>query len=130
MRVLIRNWFSGLTVILATILLIATPGNFKAVAESEGSDSNDRAQTIVVELNDDYFNPKNITIPNGTKTTLLLKNKGSKPHTFTVKMLNIDVELQPGKETSIAVQPKQANTYDLTCKYHFNVGMVGKVIVK
>lgn len=130
MRVLIRNWLSGLIVILATIVLIATPGKFKAFAESEVSDVNGRAQTIVVELNDDYFNPKNITIPNGTKTTLLLKNKGSKPHTFTVKMLNIDVELQPGKETSIAVQPKQANTYDLTCKYHFNIGMVGKVIVK
>ncbi|MFD4707587.1 cupredoxin domain-containing protein [Gottfriedia sp. NPDC058432] len=130
MRVLRRNWLSGLIVILATIVLIATPGNFKAFAESEVSDANDRVQTIVVELNDDYFNPKNITIPNGTKTTLLLKNKGSKSHTFTVKMLNIDVELQPGKETSIGVQPKQANTYDLTCKYHFNVGMVGKVIVK
>jgi plastocyanin len=127
---LIKNWLSGLIVFLATIALMATPGNFKAFAESEVSDANDRAQTIVVELNDDYFNPKNITIPNGTKTTLLLKNKGSKPHTFTVKMLNIDEEVQPRSEKTISVLPKQANTYDLTCKYHFNVGMVGKVIVK
>lgn len=128
MRVLIKNWLSRL-IVFATILLFAIPVNIKAFAESQISQSEQRAQ-ILVELNDDYFNPKTITIPNGAKTTLLLKNKGSKPHTFTVKMLNIDVEVQPGKETAINVEPKQANTYDLTCKYHFNVGMVGKVIVK
>ncbi|XZF77907.1 cupredoxin domain-containing protein [Bacillus sp. AL-1R] len=113
-----------------TLVTFAIPANFIAHAESEVSDTTNRAQTIVVELNDDYFNPKNITIPKGTKTTLLLKNKGSKPHTFTVKMLNIDVEVQPKTEKTISVLANQANTYDLTCKYHFNVGMVGKVIVK
>ncbi|PGS48854.1 cupredoxin domain-containing protein [Bacillus sp. AFS041924] len=112
------------------VLLIATPSSNLVFAESAVSQADDRESSIVVELNDDYFNPKNIVIPNGTKSTLVLKNKGSKPHTFTVKMLNIDVEVQPGKETTISVEPKQANTYDLICKYHFNVGMVGKVIVK
>ena len=34
--------------------------------------------TIEVELNDDYFNPKVITIPYGRMTTLILKNKGTK----------------------------------------------------
>ena len=127
---IIRRWLTGVILFLTAVLLIATPGSNLVFAESGTSQADDRAPSIVVELNDDYFNPKNITIPNGTKSTLVLKNKGSKPHTFTVKMLNIDVEVQPGKETTITLDPKQANTYDLTCKYHFNVGMVGKVIVK
>nr|WP_176545196.1 cupredoxin domain-containing protein [Bacillus sp. AFS041924] len=127
---ILRSWLTGVILFLMVVLLIATPSSNLVFAESAVSQADDRESSIVVELNDDYFNPKNIVIPNGTKSTLVLKNKGSKPHTFTVKMLNIDVEVQPGKETTISVEPKQANTYDLICKYHFNVGMVGKVIVK
>ena len=87
-------------------------------------------KAIEVELNDDYFNPKDITIPNGKTTTLILKNKGSKKHTFTVEKLGIDTEVQPGKEKTITVKPKKTGTYDLICRYHFQEGMVGKVIVK
>jgi len=77
-----------------------------------------------------YFNPKEITIPNGRTTTLILKNKGKKKHTFTVEKLRVDIEVQPGKESTITVQPKETGTYDLICRYHFQGGMVGKVIVK
>ena len=85
---------------------------------------------IEVELNDDYFNPKDITIPNGKTTTLILKNKGTKKHTFTVEKLGIDTEVQAGTEKTITVKPTETGTYDLICRYHFQEGMVGKVIVK
>ncbi|PEJ59184.1 cytochrome B [Bacillus sp. AFS002410] len=125
-----KKWLTVLLISFAPFLLMAKPSNIKIFAESAVTQIDNRAPVMVVELDDNYFNPKNITIPNGTKSTLLLRNKGVNPHTFTVKMLNIDVEVQPGKETTISVLPKQATTYDLTCKYHSNVGMVGKVIVK
>ncbi|MBU8771581.1 cupredoxin domain-containing protein [Cytobacillus oceanisediminis] len=123
----VKKRVTGLAFVLAMLVVLSTPGSFGVFAESDVST---KGKSIEVELNDDYFNPKVITIPNGTSTTLILKNKGKKEHTFTVEKLGIDVEIQPGKETNISVKPKQPGTYELICRYHFQEGMVGNVIVK
>jgi plastocyanin len=121
---------TGLFVVLAMVMVMTTLGSqgvfakFDVVTQLAETDN-----SIEVELNDDYFNPKVITIPNGTATTLILKNKGVKEHTFTVEKLGVDAEVQPGKEKTITVNPKQTGTYELICRYHFQEGMVGKVIV-
>lgn len=83
-----------------------------------------------VDCEDMYLNYHENKFLNGRTTTLILKNKGKKEHTFTVEKLRIDVEVQPGKEKTITVKPKKPGTYELICRYHFNEGMVGKVIVK
>ncbi|AZV43035.1 cupredoxin domain-containing protein [Peribacillus asahii] len=119
----VKKWLTGLVVLLA--MIVTTPGSLSVFAESGVV-----AQPIEVELNDDYFNPKVITITNGRTTTLILKNKGTKKHTFTVEKLGIDAEVQPGKENTITVKPNKTGTYDLICRYHLQEGMVGKVIVK
>lgn len=119
----------GLVVVLAMFGVVTTLGSFGVYAES-GVVAQPTMKSIEVELNDDSFNPDVITIPNGTATTLILKNKGTKEHTFTVEKLGIDAEVQPGKEKTITVQPKQPGTYELICRYHFQEGMVGKVMVK
>lgn len=123
----VKKRVTGLAFLFAMLVVLSTPGSFGVFAESDVST---KGKSIEVELNDDYFNPKVITIPNGTSTTLILKNKGKKEHTFTVEKLGIDAEIQPGKETSISVKPKQPGTYELICRYHFQEGMVGNVIVK
>ncbi|MCS0788542.1 cupredoxin domain-containing protein [Cytobacillus firmus] len=123
----VKKRVTGLAFVLALLVVLSTPGSFGVFAEADVST---KVKSIEVELNDDYFNPKVITIPNGTSTTLILKNKGKKEHTFTVEKLGIDAEIQPGKETSISVKPKQPGTYELICRYHFQEGMVGNVIVK
>jgi plastocyanin len=126
MKKRVRGWI----VLLAIVMVVSTLGSLGVFAESGVvTQPMDTAKAIEVELNDDFFNPKVITIPNGTTTTLILKNKGKKVHTFTVEKLGIDTEVQPGQETTITVQPKQPGTYDLVCRYHFQQGMVGKVIV-
>lgn len=127
LRMSLKKRVTGLAFVLAMLVVLSTPGSFGVFAESDVST---KGKSIEVELNDDYFNPKVITIPNGTSTTLILKNKGKKEHTFTVEKLGIDAEIQPGKETSISVKPKQPGTYELICRYHFQEGMVGNVIVK
>lgn len=117
-----------LVVLLSMILVMTTPfGVFAKVGDVKQPMEMEKA--IEVELNDDYFNPKAITIPNGKTTTLILKNKGKKEHTFTVEKLGIDAEVQPGKEKTITVNPKTPGTYELICRYHVKEGMVGKVIV-
>jgi plastocyanin len=124
----VKKWVTGLVVVLA--MVVTSLGSLGVFAESGFAQPMETVKSIEVELNDDYFNPKTITIPNGTTTTLILKNNGKKEHTFTVEKLGIDAEIQPGKEKNITVKPKQPGTYELICRYHFQEGMVGKVIVK
>lgn len=125
----VKKWVTGLVVVLAAVVVVTTLGSFGVSAESRVV-TQPAVKSIEVELNDDFFNPEVITIPTGTATTLILKNKGKEEHTFTVEKLGIDAEVQVGKEKTITVQPKQPGTYELICRYHFQEGMVGKVIVE
>ena len=121
-----KKWLTGWVILFAMVIGVITSGALGVLAESDVV----RQKAMEVQLNDDYFNPKVITIPNGRTTTLILKNKGTKKHTFTVEKLSIDAEVQPGKEKTVTVKPKKTGTYDLICRYHLQEGMVGKVIVK
>ncbi|MED3854660.1 cupredoxin domain-containing protein [Priestia megaterium] len=121
-----KKWLMGLVVLCAMVTGVMTSESLGVLAESDVV----RQKAIEVQLNDDYFNPETITIPSGKTTTLILKNEGQKEHTFTVEKLGIDAEVQPGKEKTITVKPQNPGTYELICRYHFNSGMVGKVIVK
>ncbi|WJD82600.1 cupredoxin domain-containing protein [Priestia megaterium] len=121
-----KNWLTGFVVLFAMMMVVITPGSPSVLAESDVV----RQKAVEVQLNDDYFNPETITIPSEKTTTLILKNEGQKEHTFTVEKLGIDAEVQPGKEKTITVKPQSPGTYELICRYHFNSGMVGKVIVK
>ncbi|MED3911976.1 cupredoxin domain-containing protein [Peribacillus simplex] len=127
----VKKWVTGLVVALAMVVVVTSLGSLGVFAESGVvTQPIETVKSIEVELNDDFFNPKVITIPNGTATTLILKNKGTKEHTFTVEKLGIDAEVQPGTEKNITVNPKQPGTYELICRFHFQEGMVGKLIVK
>ena len=127
----VRKWLTRFVVLLALILGVTSAGTLSVFAESGVAPQNfESVKAIEVKLYDDAFNPKVITIPTGRTTTVILKNEGKKKHTFTVEKLNIDEEVQPGKEKTITVNPKTSGTYELICRYHFQEGMVGKVIVK
>ena len=126
MQMSVKNWLMGLVVLFTMVISVMTSGSLGVLAESDAV----RQKAMEVQLNDDFFNPETITIPSGKTTTLILKNEGQKEHTFTVEKLGIDAEVQPGKEKTITVKPQNPCTYELICRYHFNSGMVGKVIVK
>lgn len=126
-----KKLLTKFVVLLAMIVVMISPGSLSVFAESNVlTQPVQTVKAIEVQLNDDYFNPKVITIPNGRTSTLILKNAGQKVHTFTVEKLSVDVEVQPGQVKTITVEPKNPGTYQLICKYHFNEGMVGQVIVK
>ena len=132
LRLFVKKWLTSMVILLAMIVVVTNLGSFHVFAESVDVTQPpiESGNTIEVELNDDYFNPKDITIPNGKTTTLILKNKGLKKHTFTVEKLGIDTVVQSGTEKTISVKPTETGTYDLICRYHFQEGMVGKVMVK
>jgi plastocyanin len=126
----LKKWLSGLAVLLVMIVGATTLVSLGVSAQSDTMDSLETANAIEVIMKDNYFSPEVITIPNEKTTSLKLKNAGNREHTFTVEKLGIDVEVQPGKETTISVNPKNPGTYQLICRYHSQDGMVGKVIVK
>lgn len=126
----LKKWLSGLAVLLVMIVGATTLVSLGVSAQSDAMDTLETANAIEVIMKDNYFSPDVITIPNGKITSLKLKNAGNREHTFTVEKLGIDVEVQPRKETTITVSPKSPGTYKLICRYHFQDGMVGKVIVK
>ncbi len=125
-----KKYLTGLATLLAMFIILNATDSVGVYAKS-GSLMRpmETRQDIVIELKDDFFNPKVITVSSGKATTLVLKNKGKKEHTFTVEQLGIDAEVQPGKDKTISVKPIKRGTYELICRYHFNEGMVGKVIV-
>lgn len=59
-----------------------------------------------------------------------LKNRGTREHTFTVKELDVDVELKPGVEKMVTLEPQKVGTFELICRYHEKEGMTGKVNVQ
>ena len=127
----VKKRLISMVILLAMIVVVSNPGSLSVFAESvDVTQPIESVNTIEVELNDDYFNPKDITISNGKTTTLILRNKGSKKHTFTVEKLGIDTEVRSGTEKTITVKPIETGTYNLICRYHFQEGMVGKIIVK
>ncbi|OCA81659.1 cytochrome B [Bacillus sp. FJAT-27225] len=127
----VKKVLTGFFALLMVMVAATALGSLNVAAESTvGTQPTEREKALEVELNDDYFNPNAITIPFGKTTTILLKNRGRKEHTFTVEKLGIDAEVQPGKERTIAIQPSAAGTYDVICRYHYQQGMVGKLIVK
>ncbi|MFS0821374.1 cupredoxin domain-containing protein [Bacillus sp. 1P02SD] len=113
------KWLIGFCAVF-TLLLVGSTG---VIAQTQPI-------KVEVELNDNYFNPKEITIPQGKPFVLVLKNNGVKEHTFTVEKLKIDYEIKPKQMKIVTVEPKMSGTYELICRYHSKEGMTGQVIVK
>ncbi|MEQ3591419.1 cupredoxin domain-containing protein [Bacillus albus] len=126
-----NKWLFRFTGLLVMIVGMTTFSSFHGFASvNVVTQPIDSTKVIEVELNDDYFQPNVITIPIEESTTLLLKNKGKHEHTFTVKKLDIDVVVEPGKDKNITLKPTSTGTYELICRYHLLKGMEGKVIIK
>ncbi|THE09711.1 cupredoxin domain-containing protein [Bacillus timonensis] len=117
------KWLTSLSVILALFVV----GSIGVFAETQPLEPMTK---IEVQMNDDYFNPKEIMIPQGKPFVLVLKNNGVKEHTFTVEKLGIDYEVKPKQIKIVTVGPKTPGTYELICRYHSKEGMTGQVIVK
>ncbi|MEW9053963.1 MAG: cupredoxin domain-containing protein [Neobacillus sp.] len=126
----VKKRLTGWIVLLVMSAVVTISGPLGVWAKSQvAAQPMETLKPIEVEMYDDYFKPKVITISN-TPTTFLLKNKGKKEHTFTVEALGVDVEVHPGEEKTITVKPDKPGTYELICRYHLKQGMVGQVIVK
>ncbi len=76
-----------------------------------------------VVMKDNYFSPKTITIPKGTRIRWV--NRGEVPHTTTSTRGLWDRTLAPGETYTRTF--KRAGTFRYYCVFHS--GMTGKIIV-
>ena len=99
-------------------------------AASTGGQS-DRT-TIEATLTEFTFAPKSWEVPAGKPVRIVIHNKGTLEHDFTIDALKIAVKAQPGKDTTKDFNVIAPGTYTVHCTVagHTESGMVGTLVVK
>jgi plastocyanin len=85
-------------------------------------------EDIELEAKDNEFVPLEISAKAGT-FTIVMKNTGLAPHTFTQKDLNVDVAAQAGETAKIKIENAKPGKYHFVCIYHLSVKMEGDLTV-
>ncbi len=109
-----------------------TPGGSGTAATAP---STDKEQKVQVLYKDNFFDPKDITVPAGTKIKFETKNVGAAIHNMVIlskdgegKDYSSDTMVLPGKESDFEVTFKKKGTYKFQCDYHVP-DMVGTITV-
>ena len=87
------------------------------------------ATEIPITLTDFAFDPKPVAVPAGQKLAIVLQNKGSVEHTFTIAQLRVASEaIAPGKSARLEFSVPNG-VYKVICTIagHEDQGMVGEV---
>ncbi len=90
------------------------------------------ATEVVVTASNYKFAPNTITVKNGEKTRILLKNSGGS-HDFRIDELNLATAvIQDGQEDFVEFTPSKTGTYQFYCSVdgHRQMGMVGTLKVE
>ena len=107
----------SLVLILTALCLIAC-GNDSAHFTIEGTDNL-------------TFTPDTITVKPGQSVELILVDKGTLPHTFTVPDLNIEVQMRAGETNTVTFTAPAAGEYRFFSGVLSDLDtMKGKIIVK
>jgi uncharacterized cupredoxin-like copper-binding protein len=88
---------------------------------------------VPVTLTEFSFEPKQITVPTGQRVTMLIQNKGSQEHSFSIPQLRIATasNVAPGQTAKLEFAAPNG-TYKLLCTIpgHEEAGMVGEIRVQ
>ena len=82
---------------------------------------------VSVSLNNYLFDPRTVRVASGD--VVAVRNGNTKtPHTFTVVKEDVDLELGPLETESVTID-LSPGTYDLICRFHESLGMIGTLKV-
>lgn len=89
------------------------------------------ATVITVDQNENpyRFGPAKFELQVGKDYTFDVR-PGKEFHTFTIKDLKVDVQMNAGQGQKVPVKPAKAGTFKLVCVVHESLGMVGEIVVK
>lgn len=105
-------------------------------AKSGNGDNGASGEPVTIELHDNFFDPKDITVPVDTTVEITVVNKGVAIHNMHV--LSADVEGQdftsdaivnPGASSTFEVKFTTTGVFDFQCDYHLPE-MVGTITVQ
>lgn len=86
----------------------------------------EEARSVQLALQDDVFAPEMLRVPRGDEVTVEVKNEGDKPHTFTIRSLDVDTgTLQPGDSRQVTFTAPQEDA-EFICEIH--PGMTGTLV--
>lgn len=122
---MLYRWATRFAVVAAVLIAGLTFGRFGSVATAAPAQA-----TTEVEVDDNYFAPKTLTVQAGT--TVKWTNEGKREHTVTADNSGFgSPDLEANDNFSFTFN--KAGTYAYHCKYHGAVGgkgMSGTIIVK
>ena len=103
---------------VAVLLLLAACGDAAPSSPTAADiDSVDVMPTHTITVDDDGFDPSELTV--GAGEVVLLVNEGDGPHSFTAVDRFDTGRLEPGKNTTLVLtEPGEITIYDLTNPDH------------
>jgi plastocyanin len=110
-----------------------TPAGATTPLQNKGTlDASATTDKVEIELDNEgtsefYFKPSFVKVKAGQIVTLDLKNEGDIQHNFTITSLNVDKNIDGGKETDVNVTFPASGGSDIQffCAFHVNQGMRG-----
>ncbi|HEY7660179.1 MAG TPA: cupredoxin domain-containing protein [Actinomycetota bacterium] len=103
------------------------PGSTGSSGATSTGSTGSAAGDVSVSLNNYLFQPTDVEVNSGDVVSVRNDNTRT-PHTFTVTGEDVDLELAP-METETAEIDLAPGTYDLICRFHEELGMVGTLTV-
>jgi len=83
---------------------------------------------ITVEATSFKFTPSSFSVKAGERVRVTVINRDIF-HTFTIRDLGVDLSLQGGQTGTVEFVADKAGTYEIICKPHVRLGMVGTLEV-
>lgn len=105
-----------------------TPAPSTPAAGPQTTAPAEAGEDIQLEAKDNVFAPLTITAPAGD-ITIVMKNTGLAPHTFTNADLGVDVNANAGQTANVEIKGAKPGKYHFICKYHESLKMVGDLTV-
>lgn len=101
----------------------------------DDDDNGDSGEPVLIELHDNFFDPKDITIPVDTTVEITVDNRGIAIHNMHVLSKDVEGEdfasdaiVNPGQSSTFEVKFSQTGVFDFQCDYHLPE-MVGTITV-
>lgn len=108
----------------ATATSTSQPLSSATKAADHGTKDASTLTVVSIEVDDRYFEPTFVKAKAGGPLTVNLENAGEFVHTFTIKSLNVDEELQPGDKKTVILTLGQSDVA-FYCRFHVSSGMWG-----
>ena len=86
---------------------------------------------VTIRLTDHGFDPAYFEAAVGQDVDVTLVNQGSRPHTFTIAALAVDVAVAPGETTTVTIPSPPLGEYDYvsTAPCDEAIGMSGTMTI-